>query len=189
MDKIPTHEQLTEIQRVFSEARIKNWINIDFMSFNWWVLLIILIVPWIIWWKLVDKKRMVEILLYGLIASTLITYADAIGVELLLWTYPTKFIPILPSLVPLNFTLFTVLFMLIYQYTNNWKSYIVVQLISSVISAFICLPILNWMGIGKILKWNYFYSFLLLIGVALLSKLFINIFLNRQHQQERYSTK
>jgi hypothetical protein len=180
VNNTPTDDQLTEFQRLFTNAGIRNWATLDFMSFNWWLLGLILVVPWIIWYKLVNKKRILEILLFGLIVSTILSFIDGIGTSFTLWTYPTKFLPVLPRLVPLDFSLYTVLYMLVYQYATSWKPYIIANLILCGIYAFFGMPLFILMGIYKLLNWHLFYSYLAFIGVALLSKWVMNLLLSKQ---------
>jgi len=52
----PSDEQLAEMMRQLTQARIENFLGQHIGTWRWWVLVILLIAPWFIWYKLVDKK-------------------------------------------------------------------------------------------------------------------------------------
>jgi len=67
-----------------------------------------LILPWFILWKLVDRRRLLEILVYGLLISTIVTVLDEVGCQLNLWEYRIDLEPLFPRLIAMNFTMLPV---------------------------------------------------------------------------------
>ncbi|HEX3027708.1 MAG TPA: CBO0543 family protein [Clostridia bacterium] len=146
-----------------------------FLTVQWWVLLIALIIPIFLWLRIVDKKRIKEILLYGLFVSFLITYIDAIGLEMSFWSYPITLVPVFTWPTPWDISVFPVICMIIYQYSEGWKPYFIIHFIADSIISFIGIPLLVLSGFYKLAGWNYFFPWIVLIGVAVLAKVLIDI--------------
>lgn len=144
-----------------------NWIHNFVFSLKWWILLSLTIVPWFIWWKIVDKSRLTEISLYGFFIISVSTILDVIGWNYSLWYYPNTLLALCTPLIPIDYTLLPILYMLAYQYFSSWKSFSIILLILSFIFAFVWEPLAEMLKFYKQLKWNHFYSFFgfFLIGV------------------------
>jgi len=127
-----------------------------------------LIIPWVIWWILVDKKRVFQILSMGLMILIVATVLDGIGTELGNWSYPIKLVPILPRLMDIDFGVLPVIYMLIYQYLPRWIPFILTMIIASILMSFVAEPILEWLNIYKVYSWKHIYSapIYLLIGIT-----------------------
>ncbi|MBM7600225.1 hypothetical protein JOC34_002616 [Virgibacillus halotolerans] len=152
-------ETITEIQRHLLEANYHYWIEHVLFSFNWWFLLVLSIVPWIIWWQVVDKTRLLEISLMGTLAIILAITFDTAGYSLVLWSYGYKLVQMTPSLSSIDLALLPVAYMLIYQLFPKWKSYFIAHVIFSVGGSFVMEPLFVWMGIYTLHGWQYIYSF------------------------------
>jgi len=77
----PSTEYVRELENGLSYYRYLHWINYEFLSFPWILLTIIAILVIILWIKLVARKNLIEILLFGvLIAITGVTF-DEFGYE------------------------------------------------------------------------------------------------------------
>lgn len=100
----PSTPELAEMVRLLSKARMDNWLAEGLGTWRWWVLLIMLIVPWFIWYKYVDKKKLHEIVLFGLLIIIADITLDEIGFELSLWYYPVDVIPLFPRLTSIDYT-------------------------------------------------------------------------------------
>ncbi|RKL66625.1 hypothetical protein CR203_15180 [Salipaludibacillus neizhouensis] len=81
-ENYPSHEQIQSFNERLFEMRLEKWLNHDLFSFQWFLLLAVLIIPWIIWWRFVDTNRIAPILLYGTLMSLLVLMMDDIGLEL-----------------------------------------------------------------------------------------------------------
>jgi hypothetical protein len=179
MNGIPTYEQVEQVDKVFTDMRVQNWLHTQLFTIRWWVIVTALIIPWIVWWRLVDKKRIFEIFTYGMFACIPMIFIDGFGVELFLWDYPVKLTPYLPRLLPLDFTLLPVSYMLIYQYTKTWKYYLLTHIIAASICSIIIIPIAIKVNMYKLENWNLFYSWVTLFLIALFSKYLIGVFLKK----------
>lgn len=161
-------KELIELMRILSAKRNEYWLQDVFLTYQWWFLVSITIVPWVIWWKLVDKKRVIEILLYGTLISVYSILLDDIGSHFLLWIYQFQLVPISPRLNPIDLSIMPVTYMLVYQFLKKWKSFLIAQTVLAFGAAFIAEPLFSKMKIYHILNWKLIYSFIiyLLLGIG-----------------------
>jgi hypothetical protein len=176
-DTVPSFEEIMKVQNRAIEMQIQDWIHNDLFSYQFWLLIMLLVVPWFVWWKLVDRKRHVEILLYGLLVATLVTIIDELGAQLNLWEYPIDIEPLFPRMIPINLTVFPVIYMFIYQYFSKWKSFLIANVALAAVLSFIAENIFEWLGIYELIKWENYYSFPIYIIVALFLKWLMKLIL------------
>ncbi len=155
---ISSHESIYELERQLTQMRIENWLKHDLFSFQWWLLLAVLVIPWLLWWKWVDKKRLTEITLFGAFILIIASFLDATMSDLRFWKYNYYVIPLWPRLITADFTIIPVAYMFIYQYFQTWKSFLLVMLVISLFFAFIGEPILVWLKIYTLHTWRHYYS-------------------------------
>lgn len=161
-----------KIQKQLTSMRVNQWLREDLGHFKWFLLLAIFAVSVYIWWKLVDKKRLPEICLYGAFITIITLVLDEYGEELSLWDYPTDVLPIFPPLTAIDLASLPMIYSLIYQYFRSWKSFIWATLVMAAIFCFVFEPILVWGKFYQTLKWKYYFGFpiytAMAIGVRLL---------------------
>jgi hypothetical protein len=147
---------------------IHNWLNNELFTWNWLILILFLIVPWIIWIKVFERKRVIEILLFGALVFIPTTYLDSVGEDLSFWIYPTELFPWDLRAFGFDISMVSVTYMLIYQYFGSWKSYIIAQISMSFIFSFIGEPLSHYLDLVLYIKWTYFYSFLyyIILGIS-----------------------
>lgn len=162
-----THEDLRKAQMELHRLTYEHWFHYDLLTLDWWLLLIVMIVPWIIWWKLVKKEHLIEITLFGLFTSLASAILNTIGFSIGLWSYPNKLIPINPPLFPADFTLLPVTYMLIYQYFKYWDRFFIVSMIVFAVFAFLGEPFLESMNIYTKYHWEYIYSFPIYVAMPM----------------------
>lgn len=169
MNQSPSFEQIIDTQNLSIQLQNQHWLKYEVFTFQFWLLIAMLILPWFIWWKVVDRKRFYEILVFGLLVITVVTFLDEVGCQLNFWEYRFDIEPLFPRLIPINFTMLPIAYMLVYQYFANWKSYILANIIMAAIFAFIGEPIFIFLDIYELLNWKIIYSFpiYILLGVVL----------------------
>ncbi|MFJ5763144.1 CBO0543 family protein [Neobacillus sp. NPDC093182] len=133
-----------------------------------------MLIPWIIWAKLVNRRRLLEIILVGTLAIIPTIFLNDIGSELKFWTYPFKFFPVAPSALPFDMSIVAVAFMLLYQTFEQWKNYMVALLIMPVLIAFIGEPISKALNLVYYIRWKYYYSFFYYIILGITIKFIVN---------------
>lgn len=150
----------------YTRQRVEFWLQHDMHSWQWYALLAMLIIPYIIWWKLVDRKRLLPIVTIGLMVMTTANWMDQVGSELGWWTYAYKTIPVFPQMIPVNYAMLPVGYMLLYQWFVPWRRYVIAATVMSAIMTWISEPVVHWMGIYYLLSWKYSYSFPIYIVIA-----------------------
>jgi len=153
------YAEILEAQKHLHELEYQHWLQYELFADQWWALVGVLVIPWFIWWKLVDETRTRIILAYGLYILFVVTAMDWLGVTMQLWIYPIKLLPIVPSILTLDWALLPVIHMLIYQYFPRWQSFLIAETICSVLLAFVGEPFAEWFGIYFVLHWYHIWSF------------------------------
>ncbi|MFA4886385.1 MAG: CBO0543 family protein [Desulfotomaculaceae bacterium] len=143
------------------------------------MLLAVLFIPWLVWWKYVDKKRLLEITLLGALVLIIASYLDAVISEFGLWSYNYEIIPVWPRLISADFTVLPVTYMFIYQYFQEWKKFLLAMVIASTLFAFVGEPFLQWLNIYNLHEWKHVYSFPIYIFLGLFVKWFVQMMLAR----------
>jgi len=135
------YEYINRLQTEWKELETQYWLEYNLFSIQWWFLLLVLILPWVLWSKYVERKRIKEILLFGALLSMLVGLLDELGISLNLWAYPYQLTNLIPGLVAIDYGIIIVAHMFIYQYFREWKSFIITNMILAAIFAFIAEPI------------------------------------------------
>ncbi len=147
-----------EIQKHLTSIHIEEWLREDVLHFKWWLLLGLILAALLVWWNMLDKSRLHETLLYAALTTIVSLGICEYGEELTLWDYPADIIPIFSPLTSINLIGLSLLYSLVYQYFNTWKSFIVASVIVTSVSCFIIEPLLVWGGLYQLLKWKHYYS-------------------------------
>ena len=162
----PMTSNILQTLAQLNQLRLEFYIANTLFTWRWWLLIVIAIIPFIVWWLLVDKRRLSKILLYGVIGVVLNVIADEHLINLLWYSYPHRLDPFWGGVIVGDISYPPVIGMLVYQYFPRWKTYIIAVLLGSAFISFVGLPLLKLMGVLVLLRWNYLYSFLLLILYA-----------------------
>lgn len=175
----PSYDEIQKIEYKLTEMKNEYWLYHDLFTFQWWLLLIIFILPWIVWWKYVDKDQLKEIVLFGTLLMLLVGLLDDIGVTTHLWSYPYKLVQVLPRLVPIDYGILIVAHMTVYQFFKKWKSFILVNLVMAAIFTFILEPLSVWIHIYKLESWKHIYSLPIYVAKAVFIKWLVQV-INRK---------
>lgn len=180
----PSFEEIREVHKHLVDMRMEYWLHDNLFTFQWWLLLVVLFVPWLIWWKFVDKTKVKEILLFGTILMIFVIMLDDIGVELQLWSYPYQLFSLLPRLISIDQGIIIVFHMLLYQYFPSWKKFIIANIIMAIIFTYIFEPITVWIGIYELDNWRYTYSLPIYVIKAAIVKGIVDEFIVKQSKKE-----
>ncbi|MGP4039268.1 hypothetical protein ACTWP4_05065 [Gracilibacillus sp. D59] len=72
----PSFEEILDLQYKLADYRKQYWIEHDLFTWQWWLLLLVFIIPWIIWYKVIPKDKKAEVLSYGLSLGLLTSQLD-----------------------------------------------------------------------------------------------------------------
>lgn len=164
--------QSVDLQRQLTADHIEIWLAEDFLKLRWWVLIILYIVCAVIWWILLDKRRLKEIVLFTALGYIAVLTINEYGQELILWDYPIDVLPVFPPFSSVNLLLLPPLYSLIYQRFSSSRSYIVAASVAAVLFCFALEPLLAWGRFFELLNWKYWLSVPVYIIMALLVRMF-----------------
>lgn len=179
---VPSQKLLLDMEKELTFARIENWLHHDLFTWQWCLLVSVLIIPWFIWWHYVDRERLLEITLLGAIVFIISSFSDAVLTELGYWSYEYQVIPLWPRLISADFSVLPISYMFIYQYSKEWKDFLLIMIIVAAFFAFVGEPFLMWLKIYKLHQWKHIYSFPLYIALGILIRYLLRLLLVKQKQ-------
>jgi hypothetical protein len=188
---MPTEQQLyldklRTTEEGVSSSWVDYWIHYSNMTtWQFWVNTLFLLIPLVMLWFFIDRKRVFMIGFYGFNIHVWLTYIDLFGSRNGFWEYPHKTIPFTPTNFSLDVSLVPVACMLLLQWIlNHNKNYYLYATLISAIFAFCLKPIMYALGLFQMYKGvNYFKLFLCYLVIMLLSKWIVNIFLHLQNKE------
>ncbi|WP_371367202.1 hypothetical protein SRRS_12570 [Sporomusa rhizae] len=63
MNGFPSDEQIAEMTKELTKARIENWLATDLFTWQWWLILAVFVIPWVVFYYKVDRKQLPKLLL------------------------------------------------------------------------------------------------------------------------------
>ena len=151
-------QKLTESNQLYVEAIMNGLL----FSWQWWIALGMLIVPWVLWGIFRNKESSARIFSAGLLMMVLSEILDTMGVSFGKWAYPVKVIPVATINFSFRLSLLPVLLMFFLQIKPQFNSLIKAVLFGG-FGAYIGLPLLGMIDLYKKVDWAYTYSFFILL--------------------------
>lgn len=173
MNGFPSDEQIAEMTKELTKARIENWLATDLFTWQWWLILAVFVIPWVVFYYTGDRKQLPKLLLYGILITLFIITLDLTGFEDGLWYYPFKLLPFGPLTAYIDVSPLPIIYMLEYQYFPKWKDFIKVSLVTGFVFAFCFEPILEALGLYIPVRWTHFYSLPVYILIPILMRLIV----------------
>lgn len=140
-------------------------------TWQFWMVVSFLVLPLILLYFTVDKKRMFELFFFGYTVHMLWTYID-LALERYGYFIHTYFLtPVFPMALSMTASALPVGFLLIYQYcTNKKKNFYLYTLLLSAVFAFGFASLESQLGLLEFNKgMNQTYLFLIDVGIAFIS--------------------
>ncbi|PWK09041.1 CBO0543 family protein [Tumebacillus permanentifrigoris] len=185
-ESYPLFDEIVQTRRNLRDLEIQHWYQVELFSFNWWLILILTIVFWGIWFKFIDRRRLLEITFFGAMIVISSTVLDMIGVDLVLWAYPSRLEPLAPSLIPGDLVMMPVSYMFVYQYFDKRTGpFLIVSTLVAAVLAFGVEPVLEWLDIYETYGWEYLYSFPIYVILAWCMRNFVHKLLRHQQPPPR----
>jgi hypothetical protein len=156
------------------------WLSQDLFSIRWWGLVSFLVFSYVLCFKLLDKKRFVELLLFGSLMSVFSVVADVFLTSLNLFIYKTSIFPIKPSIFIYDITAMPLYYMVLYQHATDWKKYSIVATLASLFMGYVFTPLLVKLGYLQFIRWSNTKAFLTIIVIGFLTKAVISLILHTQ---------
>ncbi len=155
------------VTREYSDI-IHLWFTDCFSTWQWWLSLAILVIPWAVWIRFRKKESTCRLLFAGLIIIVISTHLDTIGVLCGIWSYNIDIVMIFPCLVIYDLSLLPVATMFFLQYKPTLNPFIKAVIYSG-IASFVFQPIFTWMRFYNPQYWKHYYSFPIFILLYLLA--------------------
>lgn len=158
MNDYPIDEQLAQMVKELTQARIENWQRTDLFTWQWWFILATFLIPWVVFCFIADRKQLPKLLLYGTFLMLLIITLDLTGFELGLWYYPVKLLPVGPLTAYIDISPLPIIYMLEYQFFPRWKHFIMVSIGTGFVFSFCFEPITIALGLYIPVRWEHHYG-------------------------------
>jgi hypothetical protein len=180
-----------EIQRQLTSIHIEEWMKDDVFSLRWWLLIGLILLFLLAWWKAADKPLFRDVCMFTVLTTIITMGINEYGEELTLWYYPTDVIPIFPPLSSINLISLPLIYSIVYQYFKSRRSFIGAVLVTTAVFCFIIEPVLVWAGLYQLIKWKHIYSYPIYAAMAIgIREIMLKISdINEKHKTKIKSTK
>ncbi|MDR7235891.1 hypothetical protein [Neobacillus drentensis] len=119
-----TNDEVQQNTDELNKQILNKWLNQELFTFEWFFILFIIVVCYFLFFYLLDKKRIVEILLYGSLVAVAFVVYDSIGLFFGLWADKISLYPVYPNFFGSNLTVAPLIAMIIYQFKSPWDNYL-----------------------------------------------------------------
>lgn len=160
-----------DIRMEYWSKSYERWITEELFSFPWFFNLVFLAIIYLLWIKLVDKRRLRELLLFGSLIAVASALIDIIAVTIGLWEYKVRLFPLSPAPFPFDYTVLPIMYIVIMQYTSSWRDFLLGSLLASGLFSFVLSPVYVLLGIKEYHNFKHFYLFMICFGFTTLIKL------------------
>jgi hypothetical protein len=164
---VPSMANEVAVQKLLTAVSTEEWLREDVFQLKWWLLLGLILFISVAWWRMLDKARLPETVLYAVLTTVLAMGIMEYGDELTLWDYPCDILPIFRVLTAVNLLLLPLVYSLIFQHFRTWRRFTIATLAATCVLSFVLEPALAWADYFQMLKWKYYYTFPVYIAVAL----------------------
>ena len=161
-----------EMLRELSGLSMQRWLTEEVFSFGWFLMVAILIIVYIVWLRLLDKKRATALLLIGSLAAVAYSLNSLVlGGVFGLADYLVRILPFYSNVFVSSITLVPIAIMLAEQYASSWKGYMLRTAIGLAVLCFAVFPLYILVGILEFHNWNVFFHFIVLFAISLVIRL------------------
>ncbi|HSU79962.1 MAG TPA: hypothetical protein VLK78_06050, partial [Candidatus Angelobacter sp.] len=123
--------KLTHLQALHTHLQIQHWLHQELFHYQWWILVSTLLVSIFLYWVLIDRKRLTELLFFVTLTSLIVSSLDSIGSNLTLWVYVYRDLPTFNRLVSVDIGALPLLYLVMYLFLPKWSHYFLAQVIAS----------------------------------------------------------
>ncbi|MCY9658306.1 hypothetical protein P5G65_02210 [Paenibacillus chondroitinus] len=182
--------QILEKQEELNSQLSSYWSSFSDMG-NWqfWVVTSLLVVPLLLVFFIVDRKRIFEIFFFGYTVHMIWTYIDIALGRTGHFTHKYFLTPVLPNALNITVSVLPVGFLLLYQYcTNKNKNFYLYTLLLSAMFAFGFATIEKYMGFVEFRKGtNQFHLFIIDVGIAYIAYWFTRLLLKVREKNNNWN--
>jgi hypothetical protein len=163
--------KLIEANQMLTDAVIHAFL----FTWQWWLGIILFILPWLLWILFRPKKSTGRLLGSAFLTMTLSLLIDLIALSYGLWSYPMKFSPISPVLfLPYHLALAPVAIMFVLQIKPQANPFLKGSIFAA-IAAFGGMNLFKVIGFYNPKNWSTLYDFFIFLFLFLCSYWLFNI--------------
>lgn len=177
-----TIDDISKANDAMNKLITKRWLSEELFTIRWWALVGFLVISYVLCFKLLDKKRLVELLLYGSLISVFCVVIDIFLTNRNLFVYEVRLFPMLPSIFIYDITALPLYFMVLYQHITSWKKYPVAITLASLMMGYAFTPLMVKLGYLKFINWSYTRAFLIIVFIGFLAKAVVSLILHIQEK-------
>lgn len=153
-----TFETIYQTRELLNDLIIAKWFSLDLFSLQWWGIVSFIILSYIAVFSLLDKSRFTQILLFGSLMAVSITTYDLFGANFGFWAYKVRLLPVIPGVFLYDYTVIPLYYMMVYQYSPNWKTFFIWNTVLAGFIGIIFFPILVAADIVFYRNWQPIYQ-------------------------------
>lgn len=172
---VTLYNDILHFQEKLAGLRKAYFFQDELFSYQWWLIVVMMLTCWVVWGILLDRKRFRNILLIGCLSMGFALVLDDIGLTMARWNYPYKIVYFTTRLSLVDMVILPVAFMLIYQYCRKWATYIIFSVLFALFAAFIAEPIFVKLNMYTIIDWHYMYSAPIYVAIGVVVKGIVDI--------------
>ncbi|HEX6923032.1 MAG TPA: CBO0543 family protein [Bacillales bacterium] len=163
-------QEMLKLQQKLADLRKEYFFEENLFTGQWWLLVGMNILLWIVWIILLDRTRLKSILLVGLFSMAFALVLDDMGLSMGAWNYPYKIAFFTTRLNPVDMVILPVAFMLIYQYCRRWIPYTIVTILFALFASFVAEPLFVKLDLYVLIHWKYVYSAPIYAAIGIIVK-------------------
>ncbi|WP_139214745.1 CBO0543 family protein [Pelosinus propionicus] len=148
---------------------------------KYWGLVAIIIIAYIVWYHLTDKTRLAYLLFYGSLVTVMTSLVDLYGTTAGLWYYKVRLEPFITSVFLRDWTLVPLTYMLVQQYSPNWRQFLIWNTVGTFFLTVIVVQILSVLDIVQLIKWTHLNGFITSYLIATLSRAAFHLIIQVQN--------
>lgn len=154
-----TSEMIYEAKVTLHNLVVTKWLNQELFSPTWWGVIAFIAFSYILCFSLFDKRRSTQILLFGSLMAVAIYTYDSFGDSFNLWMDETRVLPLIPSPFLFDLTIVPLYYMLVYQYSPNWKRFVLWNAVAAGVCSIIYSPMIVALHIISFHNFKPIYNF------------------------------
>ncbi|MEH7107920.1 CBO0543 family protein [Bacillus sp. JJ1764] len=163
-------KQISEANHLIVEAVM----NAFFLTWQWWLALAMIVVPWVIWGIFRNRESSARIFSTGLLIMVLSEILDTIGVSFGKWAYPVKVVPVATLNFSYRLSVLPVFLMLLLQFKPTYHPFVKAVFFGG-LGAYVGMPLLAMIDLYKKIDWSFTYSFFILTVFYLIAHWFLRL--------------
>ncbi|MET1249388.1 CBO0543 family protein [Sporolactobacillus sp. STCC-11] len=153
------YSQFDDKVSALNQQKLTIWYEHSFLNWRWWLGVVFIIVPILIWITCRDKKSADRLQYAGLLVALVSSYLDYVGIFFRLWRYDYEVVPFTANYFPTSFTILPISIMFLLQIKPHANPFIKAVVFS--VFSLAALLVIQWIGLYQPLRWNYLYSMII----------------------------